>query len=549
MKKIPIVITALLLALLASGNSRSAPLEKTISAQIDASYQKLWKEKQIVPSQLSSDEEFLRRVYLDITGRIPTAAQAESFLKSEIPLKREKLILRLVNSPEFAEYYASLWTALFLGYKNDQYVNRAEFQKWLENKLRKDAGWDEISTELIRASGSLSESPPLNWYARHRMEAADLADDTSRIFLGIQLGCARCHDHPHEKWKLEDFYGIAAFYGGIKKSALSRSEKMQRKQLRTQRQEMMEKYKTADAAKQNEPETVKQMREEFRGLMRLAEEPSSSITAEVRGKNETYPAKFLLNPEPAHITEHPRTKLAAWIVSPQNPYFVSAFVNRIWGLMMGKGFVHPVDDMGGLNKPSNPELLKELSDDFQQNRYNIKRLVYTIAASQTYQLSSHSSKEEPPEFYERGKVQMLNPDQLMNSFLTATSVETALKILSHREFEERKQLIYLHHVFLFDNDDTRSSVEFEGTIPQALFLLNGKLTNEAIQPLPENTISEILRNKSRDHAWKVDRLYLHTLSRRATSEEIEALGKNGKRDDYEDLFWALLNSNEFLFNH
>lgn len=555
MKKLQALLSVMLAVVLVTATTGSAPSgDEVASNRIDSSYKKLWTEKQIHPAPLSSDEEFLRRAYLDITGRVPTGEQTLPFLNSTDPDKRQKLLRQLVNSPEFAEYFAALWTELFLGYKNDPYTQRSVFQEWLQSKIERNTGWDKIATEMIVASGSLTESPALNWYARHKLDAPDLADDTSRLFLGIQLGCARCHNHPHEKWKLEDFYGLAAFYSGLKKDELSRMEKQHVRQLKQRRREMMEKYKTPDVVRKHQPEMVKEMRQDLRDLLRMVQESSGSITAEIQGKPVVYQAKFLLQPKPAHATSDYREQLAAWITSPSNPYFAQAFVNRTWGLLMGKGFVHPVDDMGGSNLPSNPQLLNDLAADFKQHGFDIKHLVFQIANSRTYQLTSKSSSKEAPANYERGKVQMLNPTQMMNSFFTATSIETALRKKSHREFEERKEMIHLQHVFLFDNDDTKSSVQFEGTIPQALFLLNGKLTNEAVQPSHANTIEKIVSQGNVDTAGKIDQLFLNTLSRHATKAEMDSLlqyvkEKGGKVASYEDILWTLLNSNEFLFNH
>ncbi len=216
-------------------------------------------------------------------------------------------------------------------------------------QITNNTGWDKIATEMIVASGNLAESPALNWYARHRLDAANLADDTSRLFLGIQLGCARCHNHPHEKWKLDDFYGLAAFYSGLKKDELTRVEKMQRQAAQAaerrndgQIQDRGRRFTKATGGRQTDASRVP-------WIAARREEPSSSITVEIKGKEETYPAKFLLQPKPAHFQGNQREKLAAWIVSPENPYFSQAIVNRVWGMFMGKGFVHPVDDMGGSN--------------------------------------------------------------------------------------------------------------------------------------------------------------------------------------------------------
>ena len=524
------------------------------SARIDASYKKIWAEQKLSPDSLTTDEEFVRRVYLDITGRTPTATQTVAFLKSTDPQKRSILIKRLVDSPEFAEYFASLWTALFVGYKNDQYTNRIEFRNWFRQKLQSNTGWDQIAREMISVTGTLPKNPSLNWYARHRLDPANLADDTSRLFLGIQLGCARCHNHPHEKWTTEDFYGIAAFYSGIKRDQLTGTEKMQRRQLKEQRTALMEKYKSGQVALAKEGDSVRKLRQDFRQLLRLVDEPTSGkITAEIKGKEETFPAKFLLEPQPAHKTITPREQLALWITSPENPYFARALVNRVWGLMMGKGFVHPVDDMGGSNEPSNPQLLNFLAEDFQKNQYSVKHLVYSIANSRTYQLSSKSTAADPPQYYERGKVTMLNADQLINSLIVVNGLEPDLRKKKQDEYEERKQMIYLQLVHLFDNDDSNPVVEFEGTIPQALLLLNGRLTNETTDENGNRPFDEMIARKDLNEEGKIRWIYLQTLSRNITNTELAALEKhlqgNEGRAIYQDIMWTLMNSNEFLFNH
>jgi hypothetical protein len=281
-------------------------------------------------------------------------------------------------------------------------------------------------------------------------------------------------------------------------------------------------------------------------LYRVDDKSSDTITAEIQGREQVYPAKFLLDPKPAHVTENQRAALAAWITSGQNPFFSKAFVNRTWGMMMGRGFVQPVDDMGGSNSPSNPELLTSLADDFRLHGYSIKYLVTTIANSRVYQLSSEAKSDGIN--YERAKIQMMNPDQLFQSFLIATDIEESLRRTSLREFEDRKQMIYQYHVSLFENDDSGQNANSESTIPQALFLLNGKFTNEATSPQFHNTLSKIMEDKKPEE--RIDKLFLAAFSRHATPEEIKSFRPSvDKIFDYEDVFCALLNSNEFLFNH
>jgi hypothetical protein len=537
------------------------PASTTFVSKIDRNLQAAWKEEDIKPAPLSSDEEFLRRVYLDLTGRIPPSDEARSFLKSNDPNKRARLIEQLLNSDEYAEYFASQWTNLFLGHERTRYVDRNSFQDWFQKQFKQNIPWNKVASSLIDVSGSLGESPQLNWFAKQKLDAANLADDTARFFLGVQLGCARCHNHPHDNWKLEDFYGLAAFYDGLERDKLSFTEKMKFRSAKKEREEMKEMFK-GDAKKMLEdPKTrnevrarVKNTMEEVRDIVRIVQDSDGSIDAEIQGQNKTYPAKFLMEPAPAHLSERPLKQLAAWITSPENPYFAKAFVNRVWAMMMGKGFVNPVDDMSPANAAVLPELMDELSNEFIQRNYDVRWLLSTIANSRVYQLSSQSTEPDEDKLYESGKLQLLNADQLLNSMSAATSIEKTFKLKSRNEYEERKEMVYRYYVFLFQNDDNQGNQEeFQGTIPQALFLMNGKATNEAIRPLPSNTTTRILSKLDQPEA-RIEELFLGTLSRMPMPEEMAKFAvyvaeKNNRAEAYEDVLWSLMNSHEFLFNH
>ena len=223
-------------------------------------------------------------------------------------------------------------------------------------------------------------------------------------------------------------------------------------------------------------------------------------------------------------------------------------------MMMGKGFVDPVDDMSPINTPSLPELLDGLSVEFVKHNYDVRWLLSTIANSSVYQLSSQSTEAAASKLYESGKMQLLNADQLLNSMSAATSIDKTFKLKSRNEYEERKEMVYRYYVFLFQNDDNQGNQEeFQGTIPQALFLMNGKVTNEAIRPLPSNTTTRILSDFDQPEA-RIEELFLGTLSRMPKPDEMTKITayvaeKNGRAEAYEDVLWSLMNSHEFLFNH
>ena len=189
-----------------------APATTMPPSKIDSTFQAIWKEKGIHPATLSSDEEFVRRIYLDLTGKIPLPVRTRTFIESKDPNKRSHLIDEILKGNDYPKYFASQWTTLFLGHERTRFVDRNSFQEWFQNQFRENVPWNKVTTSLIDVQGSLGETPQLNWFAKQKLDAANLADDTARFFLGVQLGCARCHNHPHDDWKLEDFYGLAAFY-------------------------------------------------------------------------------------------------------------------------------------------------------------------------------------------------------------------------------------------------------------------------------------------------------------------------------------------------
>lgn len=539
-----------------------APATTVPSSKIDSAFQAIWKEKGIRPANLTTDEEFVRRISLDLTGKIPSPVRTRNFLESTNPSKRSQLINEILNGNDYAKYFASQWTSLFLGHERTRFVDRNAFENWFADKFRQNVPWNEITTSLLTARGSLLDTPQLNWFAKQKLDAANLADDTARFFLGVQLGCARCHNHPHDDWKLEDFYGLAAFYSGLKRDRnLSFAEKMTYRNARKAREEMKEQLKADGNKLRDDPKLRAELRmkakesmDDVRGIVRIIQENDGKIEAEIKGEPKVYPAKFLMEPSSAHLSGQPLQQLASWITSPQNPYFAKAFVNRTWEMLMGKGIVDPVDDMTKSNSPCVPELLDLLADDFIQDNYDVKNLIATIVNSRVYQLSSQTRQNTEPQLFETGKMQMMNSDQLFNSMLVATSVDKALRLKSRDEYEERKSMVKRYYVFLFDNDDNQGNQEeFQGTIPQALFLMNGKMTNDALRPLASNTSSRVISDYE-DPGRRIEELYLITLSRKPTAEESRKLvayvSQNGNEGSaYEDILWSLMNSHEFLFNH
>jgi len=578
---------------------------------VDEYINKKLAESKIVPASLSSDAEFIRRVYLDIVGVTPSAEEVSAFLRSGASNKRERLILTLLSDKPpyrdlYQEHWATVWEQWLIGRgdRRNSGVNRATLKSWLRDIVfAKNLPYDEMVRQIITAQGTTEESGPVNFFAKWGPVQADIAAATSRVFLGVRTSCARCHDHKFEKWKQEDFWAFASFFS--------------RTQGRTVRP-----------------------RDDFnRPFFVVAEQPAQgALVATVDDgpkKGTKVTAKTHLNGDAIDLTGtyQAREELARWMTAPGNPWFAQNLVNKMWDYFLGRGFVNPVDDFRDGNPPSHPEALKFLAEDFAANGYNLKYLIAVITNTQAYQRSSGLAKEPYPvqpgetlesiaqkhrttveilralnggakqlsgsqifvpvlpekaeSVFARAPLRPLSPEQLFYSILQAVGADDVRQARNRQSLEQMKANYLRRFITLFDNDEQTEQTDFEATIPQALMMMNGDLINSRLNASP--ILTQLLNARLTD-PQRVNLIFLQTLSRPPTNEEVTLFGRmlegrlqqarlkaantpppangNGgqqnqqqflqaqrkiltdaQRQAYEDILWSLVNSSEFMFNH
>ncbi len=494
--------------------------EREMSARVDALLAETWAREQIQPSQPASDAEFLRRVTLDLTGIIPKVLEVREFLGDSRPDKRSRLIERLLNptaTPRHATHFANIWRNIML--PPDTNVQRfggdAGFQSWLREQFANDVPYDKMVTELLVATGAANQTGPALFYTALELKPEDVAASTSRIFLGTQIQCAQCHDHPFDHWKRKDFWGYAAFFARLQRPARGNATQV------------------AEAA-----------------------------TGEVKlpDSDEVVPPQFLggdLSGDEADATR--RQRLAAWLTSADNAYFARATVNRVWALLFGRGIVEPVDDFGKHNPPSHPQLLDELAEDFVASGFDVKRLIRTLANTNAYQLSSESlvTTEDRPALFARMAIKTLTAEQLYDCLYEGMRVRdgrtstTTSQFGGSRGFDQNKQN-FLNKF----RAPTQGATEYQAGIPQALTLMNGAIIRQATD-LAQSDLLIALEAPFFTDERRVEILFLSTLSRMPHAHERERtvsyVEKGGTTGDRQralgDVLWALLNSAEFILNH
>ena len=546
------------------------------SADVDALLKKAWAEKGVTPSAPVDDATFLRRAWIDIVGTIPPAEDVTSFVADTSPTKREKLVDTLLASPAYAEHWADYWEDELMGQARQGDIDRLALRLWLRDQFAKNVAWDKIVYALVTASGqnsvggerakSMSEAEraiaksdtpingAVNYVLKYRDTPQDWAGSASKTFLGVQIQCAQCHDHKTEKWKKEDFQKFAASF----------------------------------MRAQTLPLDGPMMKGIKRALVRDIDRPLPRFMRDMDLQAIGRATPTALDGTP--MTGNVRDSMGKWMTA--SPSFSRAAVNRMWGHFLGRGFVDPFDDLRPSNPPQAPELEDALAKDFASHHYDLKRLIKTIALSQAYGLSTGAGT---PVLWSKFRATPLGPNELLDAVIDATGVDDALRRLGRFNVEEITEKLRQLYGFVFDVDEEFDRPSYEGTITQALIQLNGRLVAGGSTALPGSTVANAARADMTD-AQRVEALYLKTLSRRPTRDELASWTKylanppaldkadpiastvkvargtvnaatRAKNDPLarasekipetrdpkvaalEDLMWTLLNSSEFVLNH
>ncbi len=479
--------------------------ERAVTARIDELIAARCSAENVAPAPIADDAEFLRRAFLDLVGTIPTAGETRDFLADASPDKRARLIDDLLARPDHATHLAILWREDLLATVEDRDLLPPDsvrlLDHWLRTRFRENDGYHTLAAGLLTATGAAATDRGAAVYlTAHQAVPERLAAGTSRMFLGVQIDCAQCHDHPFTKWSQKDFWSYAAVFAQVSTA----------------------------------PDPDGGM------LSRVADGTARPVT--VMDTTEVVDARFLGVAEPVGGPSTRRGALAEWLTSPQNPYFARTAVNRFWASLFGYGLVHPIDDFGDHNAPSHPELLALLSEDFAQHGYDTRRLLRILTNTQAYQRTSRGEGTIDPRLFVRKAVRPLTPRQLHASLRTAAGLLPAPEAdQESREFVSR-----------FDSSSSR--VEYHAGIPQALLLMNGAVVESLTDPQRSRLISAAADSPFFGDDDRIETLFLATLSRPPRPDEAQrsrdyVSKASDKREALSDILWALLNGPEFALNH
>ena len=497
---------------------------KHLDRHIDA----VLKQEGIKPSRQTDDAEFLRRIHLDMTGKIPTPEEVMDFVNDGSKNKRTKKIDELLGSKESTDYWTLLWVNWLIGRRGEGDDQRIGLTGWVRDALETNMPYNQFVRELVAADGELQDNAAGNYVLRYERSPVYLTSHSSRLFLGLPMQCAECHDHKTEAWLQEDFYSIAAFFTGIRSE-----EKGYIKDMKGEDTEM-ENYLIT-----NSPEV-------------------QMASYMYDGTRETVPPRFLDGTDYKGENTKKRQALAEWMTANDNPYFSKAIVNRIWKHFMGRAFVEPVDGFGEEYPPTNPELLDWLAEDFVIHGFDLQHLMRTILHSQAYQRSSETndSNKDDDIFYSHAYMKPLSAEQFFYSMLQATGFERLQNRRDRGQVENMKREHLRRFLFLLDNGEMEEIEAFNGTVPQALMMINGNLVNDSADHKERGSFVNYVLDNWRDTIDRVQFIYLTVLSRKPTTKEqtyfqryLERSLYTDKDLAYEDLYWVLLNSAEFSLNH
>ncbi|HWL10538.1 MAG TPA: DUF1553 domain-containing protein [Planctomicrobium sp.] len=497
---------------------------------------------EVQPVARAADAEWVRRVYLDLAGRIPTLSETETFLKDSGRDKRTVLVETLLASPAFAHQQATIWTNLLVGRTRNQEIRREELLSWLARQFRENRPWRETVEELVAAVGTPDNGPANFLLAHLNNQAVPATAIASRILLCQQLQCVQCHQHPTVKgWEQSEFWELNAFF---QQTRIKESMQFDPKLNKTNHvRELVNNHQFGPT-----------YYETLKGVMQVAYPRYGGIEVMVEQKMPL------------------RDQLADLLFTDDRPQTARAFVNRTWAQFYGYGFTTPLDDMGPQTPVSHPELLEQLTTAFVNSNYDVKRLVRWICLSETYHLTSQFPKKGNADLPEQGElplfsrmyVKPLTAEQLYDSLVIAAG-GSADSLLSRSAMTNREQWLSQFYTAV-ETEENSEETTFDGTLPQTLVMMNGQLVQNAIDPSKNQVLEEILKGRGGAESERIRQLSLAALSRYPSSTELteirDALRWSVKQrvernvpvqialaEGLKDVYWAYLNSSEFALNH
>lgn len=509
-----------------------APTATIIDAEVDRQLAKL----KIPASPQADDAEFLRRVTLDLTGRIPTYSQTVAFLDSKDPNKRRKRIDELLDSPEYGEHLATIWRNLLVGRElnlTGKGGSNDTLRPWLAEQFNENRGWNAIVTDLLTAEGTPRDNPATAFLLANTENGQPrpnkVAGAAAALFWGANLRCAECHNHPFTHWKQTDFWGTAAFFGKVQYAG--------------------GKGEPASVTEALSGAAVPKQKGQTASVLR-----GTAIVIPAGGKSggQVVKARFLGGDEPSLDEKEPfRPRFAAWATAADNPYFARAAANRLWGHFFGRGFVNPLDAFDERNPPSHPELLDRLAKELASSDFDLKHLARCITTSKAYQRTSRPvpGNEADTGAFSHMAVKALTPEVLFDALAVLGTgsgdggkTSGAGKKGSGDKQESRDQFL---RSFRFDEEAT--ATDYIQGIPQLLRLMNASSVNRGTAVVDKLCRSTMSRTEA------ITTLYLTVLSRRPTPEEVELMSgylsrRKDDREGYRGVVWILLNSSEFALN-
>jgi hypothetical protein len=502
----------------------AAPLAADeLSQRVDDELAALWQSNGIRPVGPSSDSEFMRRVYLDLTGRIPSVFEAQEFLEDASPDRRERLVDRLLTHRDHATHLATVWREILLPREVDlsRVGGAVKFEEWLAGRFAKNVSYNQIVEELLLAEGRVAESGPLLFYAALKLNPEELAARTSRAFLGVRMECAQCHDSHIDDMSQHDFWSFAAFFARISRPR----------------------------GKMEMTSPVLAVRDNQQGDVTIPE------------TDEVVPPRLPLSAVEVQDTpDGPsrRRRLVDWLTARNNGQFARATVNRVWAHLFGRGLVEPVDDMRPANPPIAPDVLETLARDFAASNFDLRRLQRALVLTKAYQLSSRSDENDPSRglYFAQMNIKSFTAEQLYDCIAVATRQETRvagpLDQAGLLRFSDMTRQGFIEQF----RAPAGQATDYHAGIPQALTLMHGGLVHSATDVATSGLLKSLAAPFLTDEQ-RLDAMFLSTLSRYPSDSEREVMMQQVAAAATEaerqlalgDILWALLNSAEFTLNH